>query len=62
MVAEIKVIIKDEEKTLTKKFLEYEPFQADDNDPIIVKYIEETLSNFDGEPSNIKVIITIEAC
>lgn len=60
MVSEIKIIIKDEEKTLTKKFLEYETFEADEDNPIIKACIEETLSNFDGEPINIKVVITIE--
>ena len=59
MVSEIKVIIKDEEKTLTKKYLEYEVYEVDENNPIIKGYINETLSNFDGDPQSIKVIITL---
>lgn len=53
------MIIKDEEKTLTKKYLEYEVYEVDENNPIIKGYINETLSNFDGDPQSIKVIITL---
>ena len=60
MVSEISVTIKDDEKSLTKKFLEYEKYNVDEEDPIIKKAIEETLSNFDGEPSDIVVKIKIE--
>lgn len=60
MVSEISVTIKDEEKSLTKKFLEYEIYTADENDPIIQSAIKETLENFDGEPSDIVVKIKIE--
>ena len=60
MVSEISVTIKDDEKSLTKKFLEYENYTVDEEDPIIKAAIEETLRNFDGEPSDIVVKIKIE--
>lgn len=60
MVSEISITIKDDEKSLTKKFLEYEIYTVDEEDPIIKKCIEETLSNFDGEPSDIIVKIKLE--
>lgn len=60
MVSELSVTIKDEEKSLTKKFLEYEIYTVDENDPIIQSAIKETLDNFDGEPSDIVVKIKIE--
>jgi len=60
MVSELSVTIKDEEKSLTKKFLEYDNYMVDENDPIIQNDIEETLENFDGEPIDIIVKIKME--
>ena len=60
MVSELSVTIKDEEKSLTKKFLEYDNYMVDENDPIIQNAIEETLENFDGEPIDIIVKIKME--
>lgn len=40
MVSEIKVIIKDDEKRMTKKFLIYDPYHVSEDDPIIKKCIE----------------------
>ena len=59
-VSEICVVIKDEEKTLRKKFLIYDIFQVSEDDQTIKDCIKETLENFDGEPSSIKVIITMD--
>lgn len=60
MVSELKVTIKDEEKKIEKKYLIYDIYQADEGDPIIKDCIEETLENFDGEPSDITVSIKLE--
>jgi len=60
MVSELKVTIKDEEKTLNKKFLIYDSYLTEDNDPIIQKCINETLENFDGDPIDIIVNIKME--
>ena len=59
MVAELTVSIKDEEKTLKKKFLIYDPFHVSEDDPTIKDCINETLKNFSSEPSNIKVRISL---
>lgn len=60
MVSELSVTIRDEEKSLTKKYLQYEIYTVDEEDPIIKNAIEETLSNFDGDPSDITVKIKLE--
>lgn len=60
MVSELKVTIKDEEKTLHKKFLIYETYQTEDDDPVIQGCIKETLENFDGDPSDIIINIKME--
>lgn len=59
MVSEVTVSIKDEEKTLKKKFLIYDQFIVSENDTTIKSCIEETLKNFSTEPSNIKVRINL---
>lgn len=59
MVSEVTVSIKDEEKTLRKKFLIYDQFIVSENDTTIKACIEETLKNFSSEPSKITVKITI---
>lgn len=60
MVSELKVTIKDEEKKLDKKFLIYDTYSTDENDPMIKQCIDETLKNFDGEPEKVIVTIKIE--
>lgn len=60
MVSELTVIIKDEEKTLRKKFLIYDTYQTEDDDPVIQGCIKETLENFDGDPSDIIINIKME--
>lgn len=60
MVSELTVAIKDEEKALRTKYLIYETYTTDENDPIIKDCIEKTLANFDGEPMDIRVNIKME--
>ena len=60
MVSELTVTIKDEEKNLRTKYLIYDVYQVDENDPIIKDCIEKTLENFDGDPIDITVNIKIE--
>ena len=60
MVSELKVTIKDAEKKLDKKFLIYDTYSTDEEDPVIKMCIEETLMNFDGEPDHITVTIKLE--
>jgi hypothetical protein len=58
--SELTVTVKDDEKTLRKKYLIYETFTTDEEDPIIKDRIKETLDNFDGEPDDITVNIKLE--
>ncbi len=60
MFSELKVTIKDDEKSLNKKFTIYETYTIDENDPTIKQCIEETLENFDGTPDSVKVTIIKE--
>lgn len=60
MFSEISVTIKDDEKRLTKKFMQYEIYQVSKDEPVIKDCIEETLKNFDGSPDSIKVCIVME--
>lgn len=57
MVSEICVTIKDSEKTLRSKYLIYEVYTVEENNPTIQKCVEQTLENFDGEPDQIIVSI-----
>lgn len=59
MVSEITISIKDEEKTLKKKFLIYDSFAVSEDDPIIKSCIEETVSDFNTKPDQIKVRINL---
>jgi hypothetical protein len=58
--SELSVTIKDDEKRLNKKFVLYETYTVDENDPVIQECIKETLENFDGTPDSVKVTITME--
>jgi hypothetical protein len=55
--SEITVTIKDEEKTLKAKYLIYEPYQISYDDDTIKRCIAETLKNFTGEPSDVRIRI-----
>lgn len=57
--SELTVIVKDDEKTLKKKYAIYSTYCACAEDPVITQCIEETLKNFDGEPMNVIVNIKI---
>lgn len=60
MCCEISVTVKDDEKSLKKKYLIYEPVTASEQDPIICKCIAETVANFAAEPTDVKVRIDLE--
>jgi hypothetical protein len=59
MLSEITVSIRDEEKTLKKKFLIYESYRVSEDDLTIQSCIQETLKNFSSEPSKVTVKITM---
>ena len=56
---ELTVTIKDEEKTVKNKFLLYDRYTMDDEDPIIKECIAKTLLDFNGEPSSIKIKVSL---
>lgn len=58
--SELKVTIKDSEKTLSTKYPLYDEYTVREDDPIIKNCIEKTLENFDGEPEDITVNIKLE--
>lgn len=60
MVAEIAVIVKNDDKTLTSRFLEYEPFQLKNDDPVLKNYIDEALKNFGDSPESVRIRINME--
>jgi hypothetical protein len=61
MHSELTVTVKDDEKKVLKKtFLLYEPYSIDESDATIKNCIEETVSEFQGTPDDIKVVITLE--
>lgn len=60
MFSEISVTVKDDEKSLNKKFMQYDVFTVDSEDPIIKMCVNEVLQNFDGEPDSVKVTIIME--
>lgn len=59
MVAELTVIIKDEEKSLRTKSLVHETFAVSDSDPIIAHHIACALKEFQGEPTDINIKISM---
>ena len=60
MVSELTVIVKNEEKNLRVKYLLYESYQVDEDDPIIKDCVEKTIASFDGDPIDVRVSITME--
>jgi hypothetical protein len=55
MSKEITVILKDDERTYRQKFLMYEDFTMNHEDPVIKICIESARKNFEGEPDDIQI-------
>lgn len=60
MVSEITVIIKDSEKTLSNKFLQYSDYSISSEDPIVKACIDEIVKQFQGNPETIKIRINMQ--
>lgn len=56
---EITVIVKDNDRTLREKILSYDDYVVSENDPIIKDCVARALKNFNGEPTDIKVRISL---
>lgn len=59
MPCEIIIVMKDEEKTLRKKFLEYNVFTAHEMDPVIQRCQSEVRKEFASEPLNVNTTIKL---
>ena len=60
MVSELTVIIKDEDgKVLRTKSLIHDTYTVDDSDPVIAHHIACALKEFQGEPSDINIKISM---
>ena len=57
---EISILIKDDEKRVTHKFLEYEDFMLSSDDPIIKNYIDLAMKSFEGPPETVRVTVKME--
>lgn len=60
MVTELTVIVKDSERTLRMKHLLYEAYMVTDTDPIVMKCVNDTIAQFQGEPDSVNVKINLE--
>lgn len=60
MVSELTVIVKDSERTLRMKHLIYEQYSVSEADPIVMKCVNDTISQFQGEPESVNVKINLE--
>lgn len=60
MQCEIQVKVKDDEKTLRKDFVIYDPVMVSSDDPVVAACIKDVLDNFKGEPTDISVKFLLE--
>lgn len=59
MVKEVKIRVKDDARSYTKKELVYEDMTAQEDDPILQRLINECLKEFGGEPTDVRVTIAM---
>jgi len=59
--SEISVTVKNSERRLVQKFLIYDTYTIDENDPIISNCIKQTIDNFDSDDyDDVRVKINLE--
>lgn len=56
----IKIVLKDDEKRMSHKFLVYDQFEASSNSEIIKQCVDEAKKSFDGEPDSTQVKIDFD--
>jgi hypothetical protein len=59
-MSELTVILKDDSRTYRQKFLVYASYCVNIEDPEILRCIEEAKKNFEGEPEEITIKISLE--
>lgn len=57
---ELTVVLKDSERTYRQKFLIYDDYCLNQDDPIILQCIKDAKANFQGEPESIQIKIHME--
>lgn len=60
MLSEITIVVKNEEKRQTTKHLIYDVYAVHEDDPTIKSYLDEALKEFNAEPDDIRVKISME--
>lgn len=60
MVSELTVIVKDDERTLKAKTLVYDNYMVSENDPTIRQHVDQLISEFAGQPTDISIKISME--
>lgn len=60
MLSELTVIVKNEEKRQTTKHLIYEYYAIHEEDPIIKEHIDKAIKEFNDEPDDIRIKISME--
>lgn len=59
-MTELTVILKDDSRTYKELFLIYEDYSPSENDPVIIKCIQDAKKNFQGQPEKIQIKIHLE--
>jgi hypothetical protein len=59
-MTELTVILKDSERSYRQKFLVYETYSTDIDDPVITSCIDQASKNFEGDPDTIQIKIHLE--
>ena len=60
MVSELTVILKDEARTYRQKFLMYDEYMLNENDPAIIHCIHEAKKSFEGDPDKVQIRCHLE--
>ena len=59
-MSELTVILKDSERTYRQKFLMYNPFSMTYDDPEILNCSQQAKENFQGDPEDIIIKVSME--
>lgn len=60
MFSELTIVVKNEEKRQTTKHLMYDAYSIHEDDPFIKALVADAIKEFNSEPDDIKVKISME--
>lgn len=60
MLSELTVVVKNEEKRQTTKHLIYDVYTVHEEDPLIKDLIDQAIKQFNDEPDDIRIKISLE--